>query len=45
MQDIFTKADLSHFMDNDMDLAAFPSGHVRRSDGWRKKVVACLMHS
>jgi hypothetical protein len=39
MQDIFTKTDLSHFMDNDMDLEAFPSGHLRRSDGWRKKVV------
>jgi hypothetical protein len=39
MQDIFTKTDLSHYMDNNMDLSAFPSGHIRRSDGWRKKVV------
>ena len=34
-----TKPDLSKFMVNDMDLDAFPSGHVRRSDGWRKKVI------
>ena len=38
-QDIFTKPDLSRFMANDMDWDAFPSGHVRRSDGWRKKVT------
>jgi hypothetical protein len=38
MQDMYTKPDLSQFMANDMNLDAFPSGHVRRSDGWRKKV-------
>ena len=46
-QDIFTKPDLSRFMANDMDWDAFPSGHVRRSDGWRKKVTCrfllCIM--
>jgi hypothetical protein len=43
MQDIFTKPDLSRFMDNDLLLDLFPSGHVRRSDGWRKKVVTRLL--
>ena len=38
MQDLFTKPDLSQFMVNDINLDSFPSGHVRRSDGWRKKV-------
>jgi hypothetical protein len=39
-QDIFTKPDLSCIMDNDLHMNQFPSGHVRRSDGWRKKVIA-----
>ena len=39
-QDIYTKPDLSRFMDNDMSFKAFPSGHVRHSDGWRKKANA-----
>jgi hypothetical protein len=43
-QDIFTKPDLSRFMDNDMSFAAFPSGHVRRSDGWRRKAHAHTLH-
>jgi hypothetical protein len=38
MQDMYTKPDLSQFMGNDINLDAFPSGHVRRSDGWRRKV-------
>jgi hypothetical protein len=41
-QDLYTKPDLSRYMDNDMDLDLFPSGHIRRSDGWRKKVLPCL---
>jgi hypothetical protein len=40
MQDIYTKPDLSRHMDNDKHLDHFPSGHVRRSDGWRQKVTA-----
>jgi hypothetical protein len=39
-QDIYTKPDLSRFMDNDMSFEGFPTGHVRRSDGWRKKAKA-----
>jgi len=42
-QDIFAKPDLSHFMDNDMLPEQFPSGHVRRSDGWRRKVCSRLL--
>jgi hypothetical protein len=37
-QDLFTKTDLMQAMENDLDPASFPSGHVRRSDGWRRKV-------
>jgi hypothetical protein len=37
-QDIFSKPDLSATMDNDLLMTAYPSGHVRRSDGWRRKV-------
>lgn len=37
-QDIFAKPDLCRFMDNDMSCDAYPSGHIRRSDGWRTKV-------
>lgn len=37
-QDIFAKPDLSRFMDNDISCDEYPSGHVRRSDGWRTKV-------
>jgi hypothetical protein len=44
MQDIFTKPDLCTAMDNDLLPEAFPSGHVRRSDGWRKKVNPRIMH-
>ena len=44
MQDIFTKPDLSRNMDNDLAFEQFPSGHVRRSDGWRKKVFALIAH-
>jgi hypothetical protein len=44
MQDIYTKPDLSCHMDNDAHLDQYPSGHVRRSDGWRRKVIACLLH-
>jgi hypothetical protein len=42
LRDIYTKPDLSRYMDNDMAVDQFPSGHVRRSDGWRKKVRARL---
>jgi hypothetical protein len=41
-QDIYARPDLSHHMDNDMHLMNFPSGHVRRSDGWRRKVITRL---
>ena len=38
-QDLFTKTDLIPSMENDLEVKAFPSGHVRRSDGWRRKVT------
>jgi hypothetical protein len=38
-QDIFMKPDLSKAMDNDLLVTDYPSGHVRRSNGWRTKVV------
>ena len=38
-QDIFTKPDLSRHMANDLPPEEYPSGHVRRSDGWREKVA------
>ena len=38
LQDIFTKPDLSRMMDNDFLVTDYPSGHLRRSEGWRKKV-------
>jgi hypothetical protein len=38
LQDIYSKPDLSRTMDNDHAPTDYPSGHVRRSDGWRKKV-------
>ena len=44
MQDIFAKPDLSCVMNNDLLVDAFPSGHVRRSDGWRQKVHVRLLH-
>jgi hypothetical protein len=44
LQDIFTKPDLSRFMDNDISWDQYPSGHVRRSDGWRTKVILLLIH-
>jgi hypothetical protein len=37
-QDIFARPDLSRFMDNDISFDQYPSGHIRRSDGWRRKV-------
>jgi hypothetical protein len=43
-QDIFTKPDLSRFMDNDISWDQYPSGHVRRSDGWRTKVTTLIIH-
>jgi hypothetical protein len=45
LQDIFAKPDLSRYMDNDMSCEAFPSGHVRRSDGWRTKVNSLFVHN
>ena len=44
-QDLFAKPDLSRFMENDMCMDDYPSGHVRRSDGWRQKVIARLLHT
>jgi hypothetical protein len=44
MQDIFAKPDLSGTMDNDRLVDNYPSGHVRRSDGWRTKVCTHLIH-
>jgi hypothetical protein len=38
LQDIFTKPDLSRTLDNDFLVTEYPSGHVRRSEGWRRKV-------
>jgi hypothetical protein len=39
MQDIFTKPDLARTMNNDLLVTDFPSGHLRRSEGWRRKVT------
>jgi hypothetical protein len=39
LQDLFAKADLVPFLYNDLPPASFPSGHVRRSEGWRQKVT------
>lgn len=39
LQDLFAKADLVPAMANDIDPQSYPDGHVRRSDGWRKKVI------
>ena len=44
-KDIYTKADLSQYMDNDLLVTDYPSGHVRRSDGWRRKVPRFRMHT
>jgi hypothetical protein len=44
MQDIFTKPDLSSTMDNDLLVTDYPSGHVRRSEGWRQKVCTHSIH-
>ena len=44
LQDIYTKPDMTHNMGNDLLLESFPSGHVRRSDGWRRKVITRLLH-
>jgi hypothetical protein len=44
MQDIFTKPDLSRTMGNDNLVSNYPSGHVRRSDGWRRKVSVHFVH-
>jgi hypothetical protein len=43
LQDLYTKPDLSKHMNNNMLVDKFPSGHVRRSEGWRKKVRACIV--
>jgi hypothetical protein len=40
LQDLYLKPDLTDHMDNDRLSTKYPSGHVRRSDGWRKKVNA-----
>ena len=46
MQDIFTKPDLSRTMHNDTEVTDYPSGHLRRSEGWRKKVArVCYTYS
>jgi hypothetical protein len=44
LQDIFTKPDLSRTMDNDFLVTDYPSGHLRRSEGWRKKVHRHIAH-
>jgi hypothetical protein len=44
LQDIFTKPDLSPTMANDLLVTDFPSGHLRRSEGWRTKVDHHIAH-
>jgi hypothetical protein len=39
LQDFFTRPALIPSMANDLDPESYPDGHIRRSDGWRKKVI------
>jgi hypothetical protein len=39
LQDFFTRAELVPSMANDIDPESYPDGHIRRSEGWRQKVI------
>lgn len=39
LQDLFNRADIVPYLLNNLPAKSFPSGHVRRSDGYRQKVT------
>jgi hypothetical protein len=39
LQELFTRPELIHLMDVEISPSMYPSGSVRRSDGWRRKVL------